>query len=205
MMDKPLQLIQHLYGERDTAPWNEDEEALQKEYDDLRAVKDALSRRDSASPDPEVVDRIVDAARAAGGSAPSDAREAEREDRAARESPARGTTRLLRRAGAVFAVVLLAAVGWWQLGSLENDATRSAPPVAVSPESESPSAARAPSGTVAAQARNETAASASELPDWDEGDDVVRLHRRIEVLNARSTASRWGNGSLLQPTGQQRP
>lgn len=208
-MDKPLQLIQHLYGEREAAPWAEDDEALQQEYDDLRAVKDVLDRRDPVSPDAEVVDQIVDAAGAAHRpDTPSDRdaeRGTERDDRAARRSPGRGTARLLRRAGAVLAVVLLAGVGWWQLGAPGGEASRSAPPVAASAESEASSAARAPSADVAPQARGQVTTSASDLPDWDEGDDVVRLHRRIEILNARSTASRWGSGSLLQTTGQQRP
>ncbi len=196
-MDTTLQLIQHLYEERDDRLDLDD--ALQQEYDELHAVKDVLDKREPASPDPEVVDRIV-AAAGTTRSAPDSEPERRREERPPRARDAQTGTRILRRAGATLAVLLIAALGWWQWSGPSSPSTspmtsESASPSfdAAAPESES---ARRSAGTVR---------SVSDLPDWDEGDDVVRLHQRIEILNARSTASQWGSSALLQTTGQQRP
>jgi hypothetical protein len=49
-----------------------------------------------------------------------------------------------------------------------------------------------------AQAQNEEG-----LPEWDDSDEVVRLHRRIEALQTQSRTGAWGGD--LQPASRTRP
>jgi hypothetical protein len=196
-MDKTLQLIQHLYDERDGLDLDD---ALQQEYDELNAVKGVLDRREPASPNPEVVDRVVTAAGRATARGSQSEPERRREERPARARDTQTDTRILRRAGATLALVLIAALGWWQW----SEPTSSSTPPAVSESAPQSFDAAAPESESARRSAG-TVRSVSDLPDWDEGDDVVRLHQRIEILNARSTASQWGSSALLQTTGQPRP
>jgi len=68
-MDDSLRLIQHLYGEEGDDPAFaqrlRNDEALRREYEELQDTKAALDRRSSPSPDPDVVDGIMDHAREA--------------------------------------------------------------------------------------------------------------------------------------------
>jgi len=237
-MDEPLQIIRRLYDDSadPAAARRLGDEALEKEYNELRAVKDVLDQRDPASPDPDVVDQIVAAAKDAaderapdGAPAPSspeaDALTAAQTSAAPSEgrsrndrAPTRSTStsapqRLWRRAGAALAVVFVVGLGWWQLAPTGTPAPESTASARVqtsegdaSGAARSSAAGRASAGPAAADlATSQPAArSASALPDWDEGDDVVRLHRRLELLSARSQPVRW-NGAALIPTRAPRP
>lgn len=176
-MDDSLRLIQYLYDEEKDAEFSRrvtEDEALRQEHEQLRETKDALDRRASPSPDPDVVDDIVDrAAEAAASSGPSTIDHSS--DRAA-QTPDRQYTRRLQGVGGVLALLLVAAVGWWQMDAVQ-----------------APSATTATGGSAAQQ--TETAAEDDQgqdgVPAWDDREDVVRLHRRIEQIRTRSNADTW--------------
>lgn len=154
-----------------------EDDVLRREYDRLQETKEQLDRRPSPRPDPAVVDRIVDAARdAASSSRP-------REDRPVR-SPARTWSRRLQTASAALALALLVGLGWWQL-----------PGTSEPPDPAGPTAQRT------APTENRTL-DAEAVPAWDDTDELVRIHRRIERLRTRSTPDAWGT---LQTVDQTRP
>jgi anti-sigma factor RsiW len=206
-MDESLPLLPYLYDELspDEAAELErrlaDDPALRREYEALRATKEHLDTHRAAHPSPEpdeaVVDAVVDAAAAAArdsdaartsGATPQPAAPAARADRPPQDPPQRSARRL-QGVSAVLALLLVAGVGWWQWTA----------PAGPSPEEAATPTARAPDrATPSAPApdRRDVARSAR-LPDWDEGDEVVRLHRRIEVIESRSAPSQWNES--LQP------
>jgi hypothetical protein len=193
-MDDTLRLIQHLYGDDGDDPAfarrMETDDALRREYEALRETKAALDRRAAPSPDPAVVDAIVD--RAADATRPPDEADPPASgpapDRAPRD-PDRTPTRRLRGVTALLAVLLVAGVGWWQF--------RDAAP------SPAGTTAASPAATAADPAADEggPAPRADAMPEWDDRDEVARLHRRIEMLRTRSD----GWGGTPQPVGQAGP
>ncbi|MEF8796881.1 MAG: hypothetical protein V5A22_05250 [Salinivenus sp.] len=195
-MDDSLRLIQSLYGEDvddpDLARRVSEDEDLRREHERLQQVKDTLDRRSSASPDPEVVDRVVAQAAAAQGAAtpPSDREDdAPAPDRPAR-TPERAWARRLQGAAAALLVVLLVGLGWWQLR----------PNGAATPGPTAGEAAQQQSQSVAADGPS---AAADDMPEWNDHDDLVRLHRRVETLRSRSRSDSWGTD--LQTVDQVQP
>lgn len=188
-MDDRLRLLQHLYDEDDDPATLRqqlaEEEGLRREYDDLRETKAVLDRAPSHSPHADVVDRVVARAEAAtqatdSPSAPSAGRrEADRSARA----PSPEWTRRLQGVSAAVAVVLLAGIGWWGVtGGLDGTGG-----VAETP---------APQATAGGQA-------AQAMPEWDDRDELVRIHRRIELLRSQDQMGSWGGD--LQPVQATRP
>lgn len=178
-MDDTLRILQYVYEEEVDDPSfvrrvDEDDE-LRREYERLRETKQVLDRRSPPSPDPAVVDRVVeraaDAAREHGANGPMP-------DRAAR-SPERGWSRRLQTAGAALTLLLVVGLGWWQLrpdGTTPTSATGEAPT----------------SQAEAAAPGSEQVQEADAVPEWDDREEVVRLHRGIEVLRTRSGSGGWG-------------
>lgn len=229
-MDKKLRLIQYLYGEDvNTEQFRkllDEDPALRREYLDLRTIKQQMDEQRAAQrpssqaparPDAAVVDRIVQAAGAAARSSTTARTDRPQADRA----PARPRPSVVQRmqwAGAALAVVLVALVGWW---SLDQDLARPATEAlsadqpaateAARPEAEAagrpdatPRALGAPaSGFSLSAPANDPFEQASAL-SWDEGDDVVHLHQHLELLEARSTPTRW-DASGYAPARQIRP
>lgn len=211
-MDEPLQLIQYLYGETSDEEAEAveqrlaEDESLRREYEELRSVKDDLDDRSAQGPDALVVDQIVaaagEAARVHGDTPEADRQPVSRNgvprtERGARAGT-RSLTRRLQRASAVLAVVLAVGVGWWQWAGPGLAGTETSMETPTAQE-------QALSSSAAASRLNGSAADASALPDWDEGNDVVRLHRRIELLQARSTPTQWSSATQwtgLQPASQ---
>lgn len=181
-MDDTLRLLQYLYGEDVDDPsfvrrLAADDE-LRREYEQLKDTKEKLDRRPSPQPDPAVVDRVVDAAAGAATRSPA----ADRPPR----SPSRSWTRRLQGASAMLVVLLAVGLGWWQLDGL-------APGEWGQQANESgPSAASVE--TVGEEAEG--------VPKWDDSDELVRLHRRIEHVRARS-ASEWKG--TIQSVDQTQP
>lgn len=192
-MDDPLRLIRHLYDEDEDASTLErrlsEDEVLYREYERLQNTKKRLDERPSRRPDPAVVDQVVETARAAAQRSPSTPHSDR--DRAAR-SPARSWDRRLQTAGASLALLLLIGLGWWQSpGASEETATMSA--------------AGSPQETVEQDApavTDERTAGTDAVPAWDDRDELVRIHRRIERLQAHSAPGQWGS---LQQVDQHRP
>jgi hypothetical protein len=184
-MDDSLRIIQYLYGEEvddpDFARRVADDEDLRREFDRLQETKDALDRRSSPSPDSSVVDQVVDRAADAAPSTPSPTRASDRAPR----SPTRNWTRRLQNAGAGLALVLAVGLGWWYMPKTD------APPESSAQQTESATAA------------SESGQDAEELPEWDDRDEVVRLHRRIEQLQTQSRSDAWTGNP--QPATQTRP
>jgi hypothetical protein len=185
-MDDSLRLIQYLYGESVDDPEfprrvAEDDD-LRRELDRLQQTKDALDRRSPPSPDPDVVDRVVDRAADAARTAPA-------ADRSAR-APDRDWTRRWQNAVAALALLLAVGLGWWYVPGED----------ASSGPTASESAARQ---TESATASSAPAPNADNLPEWDDRDEVVRLHRRIELLETQSRSDAWGDD--LQSAGRTRP
>ena len=129
-----------------------------------------------------IVNRAADAAA-------SGVEERRAPDRTA-QAPDRTRKRSVRRVSVGLVVVLLVGLGWWYLpigsGSASPALTESVPEQTQS---------------VPATARSGQEAEA--LPEWDDQDEVVRLHRRVEQLQTRSQSDTWGGD--LQPASQSRP
>jgi negative regulator of sigma E activity len=183
-MDDRLRLIQSLYDDAeppaDLRRRLADDEALRREYEALQEAKAALDRRPLRSPDAEVVDRVVARAEAAAGQAAPDTRSRPARSRAA-DRPARGPspewTHRLQGVSAAVAVVLLAGIGWWAVsGGLEENGSAST----VATESTTQ-----PSQVEAARG-NEQA-----IPAWDDRDELVRIHSRIERLQSQEQMGAW--------------
>jgi len=182
-MDDTLRFIQSLYDEdvddADLGRRVADDDALREECERLRQTKEALDRRSTPSPDPAVVDCVVDHAATAARGTDSGASP----DRAASDRPARPPTRphsrRLQGASAVLAVVLLLGLGWWQLRPSGPDASGATASDPAPQQAES-----VPAGGGQAQS--------DEIPEWDDRQEVVRLHRRVEMLRSRSRSDTWG-------------
>jgi hypothetical protein len=188
-MDDSLRIIQYLYGDEVDDPdfprRVAENDELRREFDQLQDTKAALDRRSPPSPDPDVVDRVVD--RAAEAARPAEPTE-RAPDRTAR-APNRSWTRRLQNAGAAAALLLALGIGWW-----------------YAPSDSGPAANPAASASAAQQADAATASSAQDeesLPEWDDRDEVVRLHRRIEALQTQSRSDAWGG--TLQSASRTRP
>lgn len=212
-MDESLRLIEYLYDEVSVEDAEAierrlaDDDTLRSEFEELRAAKTELDRRaaqrSSASPDPLVVDQVVaaagEAARARGTDRNRPAR-GRRTDRDARE----GTPSLARRlqlASAALAVVLLVGVGWWQwTGEQVPAAGTTANGPALEQMLDRATQGADPARRLDGTALQGTAQRTAQVPEWDEGDEVVRLHRRIELLQSRSTPTQWNAG--LQSASQ---
>ncbi|WP_233993465.1 hypothetical protein [Salinibacter altiplanensis] len=190
-MDDRLHLIRYLYGEEEDesalARRLSGDEDLYREYEELAATKRALDDRPARRPDAAVVDQVVDEAReAAHSSGPRSTSPAE--DRPAR-SPSRPWTRRLQTAGAALALLMVIGLGWWQGGG------RSDGPVA---DSATPGALDEPARQAPTAAETRTS-NADDVPAWDDGEELVRIQRRIDRLQARSAPDRWG---ALQRVGR---
>jgi len=187
-MDDRLRLIQYLYDEEVDDPafprrLTEDD-ALYREYDRLRALKEDLDDRPTRRPDPDVVDQVVDRARTA-------ARESSPPRTANDRAPPRPSptwTGRLQTAGAALALILLIGLGWWQESGLVEE-----PVPTSSPET----AQQATPTTTESRADQHRA-----LPVWDDSDELVRIHRRIQQLQAHSGPDSWGT---LQTATRTRP
>jgi anti-sigma factor RsiW len=198
-MDNELRLIQYLYGEEarpeDVERLLAADEALRAEYRRLRAVKEQLDARPRSCPDDAVVDAVVDAA---ANAAPAAKPSARRTDRSRRDreptAPQRTPWHRVMRVTAALAVLLVGvSIGVWQWEGGVLAPSASTEPAASS------------SATVDArgEAGGPEASDDASVPDWDEADDVVRLHRHIETLQARSSPSSWDYpGAELQPASQ---
>lgn len=191
-MDDTLRLIQHLYDEDDSALAQRltEDDALRREYEQLRDTKESLDQHSSPSPDPDVVDDIVDrAAEAASSSPDGNVPPDGRADRAAR-APNRQSSRRLQGVGAVLALLLVAAVGWWQMDAVQTT------PASTAASSASSQKTKAATG-------GEQMGESDGVPAWDDRDDVVRLHRRIEMMRSRSDDGTWDG--MPQPVDQAGP
>lgn len=189
-MDDTLRLIQYLYEEDvddpDFARRVVEDDKLRRECERLQQTKEVLDRRSSPSPDPAVVDRIVNrASDAAQGVGSANHSPEPAPDRTA-HAPDRVWSRRLQGASAAVVVLLLVGLGWWQL-QMEP---------ATSPTAASEQNAEAvTAGGNQGQEEN--------IPEWDGRDEVVQLHRRIEMLQSRSRSDGWGTD--LQTVDQARP
>ena len=189
-MDDSLRIIQYLYGDEVDDPdfprRVAENDELRREFDRLQETKAALDRRSPPSPAPDVVDRVVD--RAAEAARPPEPTE-RAPDRTARV-PDRTWTRRLQNAGAAAALLLALGLGWWYA---PGDAGPADPAASAS----------AAQQTDAATASSAQAQDDEGLPEWDDSDEVVRLHRRIEALQTQSRSDAWGG--TLQPASRARP
>jgi len=180
-MDDRLRLIQYLYGEEvdESALARRlfEDEDLCREYERLSATKRTLDDRPARQPDPAVVDQVVNKARTAAQSSGSPT-----EDRPAR-APSRPWTRRLQTVSAGLALVLLIGLGWWQGGGMVDD------PVAESANSNALSGPPQQAPTTA----DTRPSDADAIPAWDDGEELIRIQRRIERLQARSAPDRWGS------------
>lgn len=188
-MDDRLRILRYLYDEDvDDLSFRRrltEDGTLYREYEQLRQTKEDLDRRPSRRPDPAVVDDVVETARVAAQESPAPSHPTE--DRPARP-PARTWNRRLQMTGAALALVLMVGLGWWQgPGASEESA-------AVS----SAETAQRTAPTAAESRILETDA----VPEWDDSDELVRIHRRIERLQAHSGPDSWGT---LQTVSRGRP
>jgi hypothetical protein len=188
-MDDRLRIIQYLYDEEVDDPTFArrltEDEALYREYEQLRQAKENADRRPSRRPDPAIVDDVVETARRAAQESPTPSHSTE--DRRA-HPPSRTWNRRLQTAGVALTLVLLIGLGWWRAPEVFED------PAAVS----SAEGAQQASPSAAERRTRE----ADGVPDWDDSDELVRIHRRLEQLQANSGPDSWGT---LQTVSQNRP
>lgn len=202
-MDETLRIIRQLYDEEldedDLERRLDRDPALRREREALREVKAHLDRREPERPSPSTIDDIVahagEAARRSRASTNGTAdRPAARRDRREPASSSRSISRRLQAAVGVLGLVLVTALGWWQIAPNAPEALRSPSAEATAPNS------------IAPRNADGLPPAVRDLPEWDEGDDVVRLHRRLEVVNARSRPpSAWDDRPALVPADQVRP
>ena len=180
-MDDRLRLIRYLYDEEvdesALARRLSDDPDLYREYEELAATKRALDDRPARQPDAAVVDQVVDEARTAAQSAAPPT-----EDRPAR-APSHAWTRRLQPASAALVLLLVIGLGWWQGGGTsDGPVSDSATPRALDGASQQAPATAEP------QTRD-----ADAIPAWDDGEELIRIQRRIDRLQARSAPDRWGS------------
>lgn len=180
-MDDTLRLVQYLYDDADAPAAVErrlmEDVDLRREYQELRATKEALDEQPARSPDADVVDRIVARADSAAQQADPPAAPADTAPDRPPRTPARDWTRRLQGASAALATVLLIGLGVWALPG--GTATQPAASAAAEGVADA-----APS----AEAEGPTPRSAQALPEWDSRDELVRLNRRIERLRTQDQA-----------------
>ncbi len=183
-MDKKLQIVLHLYGEADDrAAFRrllEDEE-VRAEHQAMSEAKFALDHARPKRPDPALLARIMEAA-------------AHPERLADAPAPGRDRrpVRLLRRRRwqwvAAAAVALVAvSVGVGRMFAPESSRLASEAPPALREHAEGFGTNAQPQ-TIPAQT--------ADVLDWDDADEVRRLHRRMEQLRARNAELQWGEPAV---------
>lgn len=221
-MDEKLHILHHLYGEEtDPAELRRllEDEALRQEYEALSEVKFHLDHRKRARPDPLVIDRIVAAAAA---TQPTPAAP-KRHDRAARPGRTIRRFRTLGAVSAVLAVVLVVGIGLDQFQSFiprASDTVMEASPEEVRAFSNDapttagtrqPEALRREDNRIAQPATPAPAelegaflddAVAGEAKEeavlaWDEDEELLRVHRQIEMIRARSLDLTWDESAVM--------
>jgi hypothetical protein len=211
-MDDTLRIVRYLYDEDDDPSFEQrlaDDEPLRQEYEALAETKEALDHRSSASPDEAVVEDLVATAAEAARQEEETGRAASpAADREAR-SPSRGWSRRLQGASATLAVLLVAGITWVQMGnplSISPSATPTASDAAPATEpagGAQEATDRAVQPTDKAVGSIDNAASAgTDVPEWDDREELVQIHRRIERLQSRSTPGSWGGTQHLVQQSQ---
>lgn len=192
-MDDPLRLIRYLYGEEEDESTVKhrlsEDEALYREYERLRETKERLDDRPARRPDPTVVDQVVETARRATQHSPVTPRPDE--GRPARP-PTRSWTRRLQMVGTALVLGLFVGIGWWQLPGTSEESTAGS----ATDELDATAQQAAPA------AADERRRGADAVPAWDESDEVIRIHRRVEQLQTQSGPDSWGT---LQSVDRRRP
>ncbi|MBO6575297.1 MAG: hypothetical protein JJ896_07780 [Rhodothermales bacterium] len=192
-MDKELQLIEHLYDEvsPDTPPLREllEDPDLSSEYQALSQARFVMEHRPRVRPHASVVNAVVR------GATPGHATDA-RADR-----PALRRLILHRRtlSGALALAAVLALTVMVSPWTFFNERP-------TSPVADRSMAQEAPADimkTLPPAATPARSAGASAIPEWDSGDDLRTLSRRIKSLQA-SGELQWDEPAVpleLLPTG----
>jgi hypothetical protein len=232
-MERRLDILRELYGEGDDGPALREslrhDDELRQEAQALSQVKFRLDHRRRQRPDAAVVDRVVAAARDA-----SPLHATRRRDRGA-VPHRRWRMAAFGSVGALTTVLLAVSISFWQWPSSEptstpSVATDSVPgsfqrdlptpllaeePAAAEPAPRATSRPAPPATTM--RGRPMTAqvavvadsADEGDWPAWDDADDMLRLHRRIELLQAGSAGTVWDESPIPQdllypPSGRSR-
>lgn len=171
-------LIQALYGEGDLP-----ENGSQESYERLAALKKQLDERPAQRPDPEVVERVVEAA---GRATSSSQGRRSRSDRPARSR----RSQVLRRAGVVLASLLVAvAIGWlsWpdragdESGEIaQNEVMPSSPEIDV-PPSAAPEGAETKQGPAESEAADASASERASAPSDESASVTAESERQSET------------------------
>lgn len=210
-MDDRLRLLQHLYGDiedPDERAQLLSDPALEAEWHALRATKQRLDERPTASPPAAVcVDICARAEAASREQSTAGAPDRQPAPRAAAEA-AREPSRQAMAWTAGLALALGLLVGTLVLTDPGADAVR-VPEVADQRESSV--------GTYWGDDHASDLALTNEVPDdlpaWDDGPEFQDLRYNMRVLNSRSPEQRWysapalgrAGGSGLQTTSNDRP
>lgn len=195
-MENQLRIIRHLYDEDERPEEVEqvlaEDEALRAEFRSMRAVKQHLDHRAPQHADADVIARITDAAAEAASEAPAGASSASTASPRSDRPPVARTAHRQRRIGvaaAAFVVLLAVGVAFWQLPLGGESGSANLAQESVSGPSMTASSAQK--------------AAAQDVPAWDEGDDVARLHQYIQSVQARSSTQQWDASQLpLRPASR---
>lgn len=186
-MNKELQLIQHLYGEREEhfalRETLETSEALHDEYQALSEAKFYLDHRRRQRPDAAILDQIMAAAAHVSEPAPQSSLVRGRLDRLARPHRAHRKRRTLSLVSLSLVMVCAMSIGLWQW-------TSSSAPIPQTASAETYQSALPPSATDGLASTMPQQASDETLPSWED-DQVMELHKRIDRLQQRATALQW--------------
>jgi len=223
-MDKKLHIVQHLYGEgEDRTDLGRllEEEAAREEYEALSQVKAHLDLRPRVRPDPQVIDRVVAAA-----AVPSrfTTPALKQQDRAARPRLRLRRFGLIGAVSTALAVVLAVGIGLDALRTSPSALPESqalAPAASAVPREEAgvegaeaevgasefrrfapekdaePQPVPPALGFQLADQDGARAEEAEAAPTWDESDELLRVHRHIEMLRARSLDSLWDESAVI--------
>ena len=195
-MEKKLQLLLHLYGDVEDPKALEEllrDENCQAEYAALRSVKEALDveaeqRRAQRTPDPAVEEKVLELAQAA---QPAAQRPGPRLAFRRMKAPI-GTARMRKVTGWASLALAAAISGiiFWPAG---NDVQ---PPLGgqVVPSAEATQGPNPNATGFGPWQRTEPGG----VPPWDEGAQIVDMHRHLEILRSRSEGDAWDEPELLR-------
>lgn len=185
-MEKRLRIVRHLFGEPlepDILERYLDDDALRTEYDALCEAKRSLDAREAQRPDPEILARIMEVA-------------GRRPLQAVTVGGVRWRPRRLRLVYALStaAVVLVALTAGLFRVLLPDAEVRSLDAPVEQGEEIAVMAAPAEDGLpVAVFDEDSTRAE----PAWDEANDLVDVHSRMNLIRARSHAQLWDESAVM--------
>lgn len=198
-MEKRLRIVQHLFGEPlepDILDGYLEDDALRREYDALCEAKRSLDAREAQCPDPEILARVIEAA-------------GRRQLRVINGGRARWRPQRLRLVYALSAaaVILVAlTVGLFrvllpgaEIASLDAPVEQGEEIVSLDVLVEQGEESVATAAQVEDSLPVAGPEQISTLPEpaWNEAENLVDVHSRLNLIRARSHAQLWDESAVI--------